>query len=243
MMNRTANVDKAVTQADQAHEALLAEILDGRLAPGVKITISEVAVRLGLSPGSVREALSRLAAEKWSVATAQKGYSVAPISIEELKDLTRTRVVIEHFCLRSAIGHGDVEWETSMVAAYHRMHRIPAVIPGHPSRINEAWSAAHMTFHAALAAGCDSPWMLRLRAMLYAQSERYRHLSVALAHENRDVDSEHKKILDACLARQPDRACELIEQHLTRTMEILVTSPRLRNGPHDLYAVAAQRRM
>ncbi len=243
MMNKVASVDQAVTQADQAYDALLAEILDGRLAPGAKITISEVAVRLGFSPGSVREALSRLAAEKWAVATAQKGYSVAPISIEELKDLTRTRIVIEQLCLRSAIAHGDVEWETSIVAAYHRLHRIPAVVPEHHLRVNEAWSAAHMTFHAALTAGCDSPWMLTLRAMLYAQSERYRHLSVALARENRDVDTEHKNILDACIARQADRACELIEQHLTRTLEILVTSPPLRDGPHGLNAIAAQRRM
>jgi DNA-binding GntR family transcriptional regulator len=100
-----------------------------------------------------------------------------------------------------------------------------------------------MTFHTALAAGCDSPWMLTLRAMLYAQSERYRHLSVALARENRDVDAEHKRILDACIARQADSACELIEQHLTRTMEILVTSPRLRGGSGDLNAAAAQRRL
>jgi len=241
IMNRLANVDQSVTQADQAYEALLAEILDGRLAPGAKITISEVAMRLGFSPGSVREALSRLSAERWAIATAQKGYSVAPVSIEELKDLTRTRIIIEQFCLRVAIAHGDVEWETSIVAAYHRLHRIPVHVAESAARVNPAWSAAHMTFHTALAAGCDSPWMLTLRAMLYAQSERYRHLSVALARENRDVDAEHKGILDACIARQADSACELIEQHLTRTMEILVTSPRLREGSGDLNAAAAQR--
>jgi GntR family carbon starvation induced transcriptional regulator len=229
-MNRAASIDQAVTQADQAYEALLAEILDGRLAPGAKIRISEVAVRLGFSPGAVRESLSRLAAERWAVATAQKGYSVTPVSIEELKDLTRTRIVVEQLCLRSAITHGDVEWETSIVAAYHRLHRIPVVAPESISRLNEAWAAAHMTFHAALANGCDSPWMLRVRAMLYVHSERYRYLSVALAREDRDVDAEHKSILDTCLARQADRACELIDQHLTRTMEILLNSPRLRTG-------------
>src|SRR5271169_287273 len=242
-MNKLASIDRAATQADQAYEALLAEILDCRLAPGAKVTISDVASRLGTSPGAVREALSRLSAEKWTVATAQKGYSVAPVSIEELKDLTRTRIVIEQLCLRSAIAHGDVEWETSIVAAYHRLHRIPVLAQDSASRVNDAWSAAHMTFHAALTAGCDSPWMLTLRAMLYAQSERYRHLSVALAREDRNVDAEHKNILDACIAREADRACELIERHLTRTLEILVTSPRLRDGPHELNAIAAQRQM
>ncbi len=87
-------------------------------------------MRLGFSPGAVREALSRLAAEKWTVATAQKGYSVTPVSIAELRDLTRTRITIEQICLRSAIAHGDVEWETSIVAAYHRLHRVPMQIAG-----------------------------------------------------------------------------------------------------------------
>ena len=227
-MDRLAQLDQSVTQTDRAYAALLAEILSCRLAPGAKITISEAAARLGFSPGAVREALSRLAAERMTVATAQKGYSVAEVSIEELKDLTRTRITIEQLCLLSAIAHGDVEWETAIVAAYHRLHRIQVVMPGDPSRLNEAWAAAHTTFHAALAGGCNSPWLLTLRALLYAQSERYRHLSVALARENRDVDAEHKGILDACLARAPDLACKLIDDHLTRTSDILLTSPLLR---------------
>lgn len=228
-MNRPANFDRAATQADQAYEALLAEILDCRLAPGAKITISEVAARLAFSPGAIREALSRLAAEKWTVATAQKGYSVTPVSADELRDLTRTRITIEQLCLRSAIAHGDVEWETAAVAAYHRLHRIPIRVTDGVSRVNPAWAAAHTIFHAALAAGCGSPWMLTLRAMLYAQSERYRHLSVALARENRDIDSEHERILSACLARDAESACSSIEDHFQRTSNILLTSPLL---PH-----------
>lgn len=229
-MNRQASSDYAATQADQAYEALLAEILDCRLSPGAKIIISDVAGRLGFSPGSVREALSRLAAERLTVATAQKGYSVTPVSIGELKDLTRTRITIEQLCLRSAIAHGDVEWETSMVAACHRLHRIPVRAPDAATRLNPAWAAAHATFHAALTAGCDSPWMLTLRGTLFAQSERYRHLSLALARTERNIDAEHENILDACLARDADRACSLIEAHLRSTADILLTSPLLRDG-------------
>jgi GntR family carbon starvation induced transcriptional regulator len=223
-VDKLAHADAASTQADLAYEALLAEILECRLAPGAKIIISEIAGRLGFSPGAVREALSRLAAEKWTVATAQKGYSVTPVSADELKDLTRTRITIEQLCLRAAITHGDVEWETHLVAAYHRLHRIP-MMEASP-RVNPAWASAHTTFHAALVAGCDSPWTLTLRSMLYAQSERYRHLSAALARENRDVDAEHKRILDACLAREPERACSAIDDHLQQTAKILLTSPR-----------------
>ena len=103
------------------------------------------------------------------------------------------------------------------------------VAPDGGARINDAWVAAHTTFHAGLAAACDSRWTLNLRAMLYAQSERYRQLSYVLARENRDVDGEYKGILDACLAGNADLACGLIDEHLTRTSDILVTSPALRD--------------
>ena len=232
-MAKRAQLDQSVTQTDAAYAALLDEILTCRLAPGVRIPIGEVASRFGFSPGAVREALSRLSAERMTVATAQKGYSVAEVSVEELKDLTRTRITIEQLCLRSAIERGDVEWETAIVAAYHRLHRIPIVLPGEPSRVSQAWASAHTTFHAALVAGCDSSWMLILRAMLYAQSERYRLLSHTLARESRDIDGEHKGILDACLARKADLACELIESHLTRTSDIILSLPLLREQTAD----------
>ncbi len=216
-----------MTQTDAAYAAIKAEIVSCKLVPGAKINISDFAAKLGFSPGSVREALSRLSAERITVATAQKGYSVADVSIEDLKDLTWTRITIEQLCLRRAIEMGDVEWETAIVAAYHRLHRIPMVLSEEPSSLNSAWSAAHLTFHEALASGCDSIWTLRIRAMLYAQTERYRHLSVAFAQIDRDVDGEHKGILDACLARRADHACDLINEHLTRTAEILLSSPFL----------------
>jgi len=226
-MEKRPQLDQSVTQTDAAYSALLDEILSCKLAPGSKITISDITQRLGFSVGAVREALARLSAERLTVATAQKGYSVAEVSSSELEDLTRTRIQIEQFCLRSAIENGDVEWEAAIVAAFHRLHRIDLVIPGDPPRLSHEWAAAHSTFHAALTGGCSSPWMLALRAMLYAQSERYRHLSVTLALETRDVDSEHKDLLDACLARDADLACERMGKHLTLTSEIILTSPVL----------------
>ena len=229
-MNSRAQPESSLTQADAAYAVLHDEILTCRLEPGAKITISEIALKYGFSPGAVREALSRLSAERMTVATAQKGFSVAEVSAAELRDLTRARIVIEQWCLREAIRRGDVEWETSIVAAYHRMHRLPLAARGDIWRLNPQWAAAHTIFHGALAGGCGSPWMLTMRATLYAQTERYRHLSHAIAREVRDVDAEHKAILDACLARQAELAAELIDAHLTKTARIVLNSPLLAEG-------------
>jgi DNA-binding GntR family transcriptional regulator len=219
----------ARTQSGAAYEALRDAIVSCRLEPGAKIKINDAAAEFEFSPGAVREALSRLAAERMAVATAQKGFTVAAISADELVDLTRTRISIEQLCLRSAIANGDVEWEASILAAFHRLHRIPINAPSARKNLNPNWAAAHNAFHATLASACDSRWTLTIREMLYAQSERYRNLS-KMTGTSRDIDAEHKGLLDACLARDAEAACKRIEAHLRRTMDILLASPRLANG-------------
>ncbi|MES1150477.1 MAG: FCD domain-containing protein, partial [Dongia sp.] len=84
------------------------------------------------------------------------------------------------------------------------------------------WADAHAGFHAALVEGADSPWLLRLHAQLYAQSERYRRLSVPLSMEERDVGGEHRAILDATLKRDADKAVKLLTRHLGATTAILL---------------------
>ena len=216
----------AKTQTDAAYAALREAILSCRLEPGAKIKINDAAAEFEFSPGAVREALSRLAAERMAVATAQKGFTVAAISADELIDLTRTRIAIEQLCLRSAIAAGDIEWEANIVAAFHRLHRAPVGERGVRKGLNPTWVAAHNAFHVALASACDSPWTLTIREMLYAQSERYRHLS-KIVDPKRDIASEHQALLDACLARDADLACKRMEAHLRRTLQILLASPRL----------------
>jgi DNA-binding GntR family transcriptional regulator len=214
----------ATTQTDQVFELLRAEILSCRLAPSAKIRINDVAARFDVSLGATREALSRLAANGLVVAEAQKGFTVAPVSRKDLIDLTRTRITIEKLCLASAIAHATIEWESALVAACHRLQRISETELDDPSRLNEGWANAHNAFHTALVAACDSPWLLRIREMLFAQSDRYRHLSVPLRRGHRDVNAEHKAILDATIAGDTDKACALLAEHFSETTRILLES-------------------
>ncbi|MCB1882841.1 MAG: FCD domain-containing protein [Geminicoccaceae bacterium] len=205
-----------------AYRNLRSAIISCRFRPGEKLVISDLCKALGVSLGAVREALSRLATEGLVTAEPQKGFRVAPISEAELQDLTQARALIEESCLDRAIGAGDVKWEAGIVSALHELSRIPLRDAADPERINDAWTQAHARFHAALVAACDSPWLLRLREILYAQSERYRQLSVPLDQHHRDVDAEHRAIADAVLAREAPRAKGLSKDHMLKTMRILI---------------------
>jgi DNA-binding GntR family transcriptional regulator len=95
-------------------------------------------------------------------------------------------------------------------------------VPDDTKRVSEGWAAAHAAYHAALTGACDSPWLLRLRELLFAQSERYRRLSVPMADVDRDLDREHRDLMEAVLARDVARAKSLIAQHLALTASILL---------------------
>lgn len=219
-MSRSAPANSSLTQ--DAYERLRSDLLACRLRPGARLHIGELCQALSVNLSAVREALSRLTSEGLVVAEPQRGFRVAPISADELRDLTGVRAQIEGMCLERAIAVGDVGWEAQLVSAFHRLSRTPEREAGDPQRMNEAWSAAHAAFHEALVSACDSLWLLRLRGILYVQSERYRRLSVPLAEIARDLNGEHRDIMEATLARDPERARTLMAQHIEMTTRVLL---------------------
>jgi DNA-binding GntR family transcriptional regulator len=205
-----------------AYEALRADLLACRVAPGSRLKIQELCLQHAVSLGAIREALSRLTSEGLVVAEPQRGFRAAPISRADLEDLTMVRIEVESLCLCRAIEVGTVDWEARLVAAFHRLSRTPERVAADPMRSADEWAEAHAAFHAALVEGADSPWLLRLHAQLYAQSERYRRLSVPLSSEERDVGQEHQEILNATLRRDAATAVKLLTRHLSATTTILL---------------------
>ncbi|MGA7325030.1 MAG: FCD domain-containing protein [Rhodomicrobium sp.] len=212
----------AKTQSDRMFDRLQADILACRVTPGSKLRINEIADSSDVSLGAVREALARLSAEGLVISESQKGYRVAPLFADDLCDLTEARVEIERIALSRSIARGDLEWETSLVAAWHRLSKIP--LPQQPEDPGvQRWAAAHSEFHQALVAACGSTKLLQIRSQLYQQSERYRRYS-GIVDRQRNVFAEHQAIFDAAIERHAAAAAEAIEEHLRMTAKIIVSS-------------------
>jgi DNA-binding GntR family transcriptional regulator len=218
----------AVTLASAAYDKLQTDLLACRLFPGEPIKINEISAVLGTNPIAVREALAKLSSEGLVTAEPQKGFRAASISLEELHDLTRVRTEIECICLRSAIANGNVDWETGIVAALHRLFRTPMRVADDPRRISDTWAETHAQYHEALVKGCDSPLFLGIRGMLYAQSERYRRLLVPQADMERELAEEHREMAEAALSRDAEKATALMTKHLKKTTDILLGGAALR---------------
>ena len=205
----------ARTLVESSYNQLRSDIIAGKLVPGAKLRIEELreVYRIGASP--LREALNRLAGEGFVTVEEQRGFKVAPISMNDLQDLSRMRIMLECEALRESIRNGDDEWEANLVAAHHRLQKAEQ---SYGKNLGE-WERRNEEFHEALVAACTSPWLLRLRHLLYEQHKRYRFIAILAHQENRDVHLEHLKIMEATLSRDMDAACEATEYHIRRTLE------------------------
>lgn len=218
--NSPADPDAPRSQTSATYARLKADILAGKVNPGEKLKINDLAAQLEVSPGAVREALSRLVPEGFVVSRDQRGFTVAPISIDDLLDLTRLRCDIEEIALRRAVAEGDAEWEAAVLATAHRLRRTERVVDDAP---NLDWLAQHENFHRALVNGAKSPRLLALNTQLYQQLERYRLLAWNV-DRSRHVDHEHQSLVDAALDRDADTLVRLARGHFEKTAELIVAA-------------------
>ena len=216
----------ARSQTTLAYQTIRGDIVSGRHGPGKKLKIQELAARLDVSPGAVREALSRLVPEQLVISRDQRGFAVAPLSIADLEDLTNLRCEIEAIALRRSVELGDISWEARIVAAEHRVRASNEFAgKGAEPGLNPEWVSSHAAFHSALVDACGSPRLLALHAKLYEQSERYRGLSVRV-ESKRDVAKEHSKIAKFALARDADGLVNAMTEHIRLTTKMIVKAAR-----------------
>lgn len=213
----TGNKSAVRTLIEQTYALLREDILSGRLAPGEKLLIEHLKDRYKVGAGTLREALSRLVSEAMVSAEGQRGFTVAPITLEDLMDITNVRVQVETEALRTSIRNGDEQWRRQLRAAYDRLSVLEQpLLPENAQR----WETANAGFHEALLAACDSNWTLRLVRQLTQHGERYRRYAIGL-HSNRDVHTEHALIFESAMAGQDARAALALEAHIRATPELI----------------------
>ncbi|WP_181360473.1 GntR family transcriptional regulator [Variovorax sp. WS11] len=210
--------------------SIRADVIKGVLAPGSKLRIKEMCERYSAGHIPMREALSRLATSGFVVAEDQRGFRVSSVTAAELADITETRCHVECETLRRSIERGGLDWEERVTATHFRLSRL-VMYAANGSGVDAEWERAHVALHAALLSASGSKWLETLSDLLRDQTARYRHLSVVphnrpaggpASEANRDVAAEHRAIVDAALARDDVRACELLRQHFQATAELVL---------------------
>lgn len=206
-----------VPLVEQAYQALKRSLIRCEFEPGQRLRVEELQQRYGLSSTPLREALNRLVQQGLVKALEHRGFRVAPISVEAIRDLTRVRLLVETETLRDAIAHGDDQWETGIVAAFHGLSMVEKRLPPGPAVLDDNWSERHRAFHLSTYAACSSPLLREMVEVLFDHAERFRRFSARHRKNDRPKNSEHQDILDAVIARDTERAVSLLQQHISAT--------------------------
>jgi GntR family carbon starvation induced transcriptional regulator len=209
------SLDQTATLTERAGASIEAAIVRGQLPPGAKLRIAEIAGEFGISPTPMREALSRLASRGLVIAIGQRGFRVAPISSEDLADITFTRVTLETAALRQSMQVGDGKWEGGIVSALHQIKRIAG--RNRILQYSPELDAVHKDFHTSLIAACGSPRIRELASQLYDQAFRYRSIMLANPIGADGFVAEHQKLADVVLSRAGDVAWTALAEHIGRT--------------------------
>lgn len=217
-------VPSTKTLIEHVYHQLKSDIVNLRLRPGAKLPIEELRARYSVSSSTIREALLLLVAEVLVTAEGQRGFHVAPASPDDFREITRLRKLMESLALRESIAKGDDNWESGVVAAFHKLNLIDLRAMRKSEELAKEWDGRNHAFHEALVAACESYWVRHFRRILYQSSARYRRMSLQIVNVRPGVRQEHKAIMDAALARNADLACKLSDEHIERTFVNLVNA-------------------
>lgn len=209
------------TLATSIYERLKADILSTLLEPGRKLQLRFLIEHYGAGQTPLREALNRLTTEDLVVGKEQRGFFVKDISLEELRELTKTRCWIEGVALRESIVNATPTWEEALLVAHHRLERAPRSLNPERFESNPEWERLHRAFHGLLIGGCGSRPLIGFCEQLADRLHRYRALSSRKAFRVRNVSQEHADILKAVLDRDEQQGMHLLQRHYEQTADII----------------------
>src|SRR5947207_13717048 len=145
---------------EMTYRRVRADIVYGRLAPGQKLTLERMRGAYGSAVSTLREIFNGLASEGLITAEGARGFEVASISADNLREVAAMRQLLECDALRSSFELGDVEWEGRVVAAHHKLASQEKRMAAGDRSGEEILRRYDWEFHNALISACGSRVLL-----------------------------------------------------------------------------------
>lgn len=197
---------------------LRAAIMSGSLEPGDQLGEADLAERFSVSRGPLREAMQRLVSEGVLQAIANRGVFVAELTLDDVRDVYRTRSVIERGAVEIALAERRrTQLHRCVQRSIGQMRRAAARGDG------PAVSDADQAFHEALVECSHSPRLIRAMRTLLVET---RMCLGELRTTYPDLDTqvhEHEALAQAFLDGSPTTVNSALVAHLDDAVNRLVT--------------------
>lgn len=213
------------TVTDQIFDVLYDRVVNLTLPPGTKLSESEVAAQMNVSRQPVRDAFYRLSQLGFIQIRPQRATTVTPISQEAVSQAYFIRSALEEQTIRHAA--------TSLTA--QNLTDLEALLDQQEAAIKtDSFAEFHALddqFHHDIckAAGLEFVWALVRENK--GHMDRVRYLSLSFGAEA--AFGEHRTIIAALQARDPEAAATAVRVHLGHINDILA---RLRIDRPEVFA-------
>ena len=194
-----------------AQEAVLVElrraIITGELAPGEQVVQDALAERFGVSRVPLREALKILEGEGQVTYRPHRGYFVATLDLDDLREVYRIRDLLESEAITVAVARITTAELDTAAAALDDMESA--------ARDDNlvAMTEANRRFHFCLIEAAQMPRLLRLVRILWDSTDVYRSVYYTQGGRRDAVNDEHREALAAIRAGDADRAVQVLRKH------------------------------
>jgi DNA-binding GntR family transcriptional regulator len=223
---KISDAPSVVSIVDTVHAKLRNEILQGRQRPGSPLSVSATATRLAVSAVPVREALRRLEGERLVRFEANLGAIVAPISLEDLRDVYETRKIVEAAVVRIAV-------ETNAISKSQLTDVIARMSEAYIELDHDAAYLLHREFHHLIVDIKSQPRLHAMALSLLEASDRYLRLAPGLPDEASVLVELHTDISDAILNSDAQGAHDAIVRNMDYSLERLES----RNFTHSFPSI------
>jgi len=197
------------------YNKLRQSIIKGKLKPGQKVVMAELAKGFGLSETPVREAIRRLESEGYIDFTPHMGAIVTKIDEGELVEIYLIRIALEELATRLAVPH-VVEKDIDFLN--RKNHEMEVAIQ---QGRYENLAAINKAFHLRIYKAAPFPRLYKMICDLWDTFERWPSVFSYVPERAAASVEEHTKIIQALREKDTDQADQLIKEQKERTMEAL----------------------
>ncbi len=183
-------------------------ILSGELRAGERLNEVELARRLNVSRGPVREALRTLEEAGLVRFEKNRGAAVRVISPEEAIDIYEVRAGLEAMACRRLAGRITAEQLAALEALVGQMEA-PAA-----ARDVDAFHPLNMRFHELVVEFAGNRELAGVYRRLAGSLSLFRHHTLARAGALGRSQAEHRTIVAKLAARDPEGAARLMHEHI-----------------------------
>lgn len=208
---------------------LRAAILNGVFVPGQMLRQEEVAARMGVSRSPLREALPRLEAEGIVVMHPRRGYAVAELRPEQVREAFDLRVLLETQMAAHSIAHRTEAHIARVYELSAQMRQISESTTDEGALAR--WSDLNLAFHDALLLPAGRPHYMRSLATARGMIEAYIRTEVRLTGDIRQAQDEHSQFAVAFVNGDTPAFIALMRQHSRHTCERLLAGLQAQESP------------